>query len=505
MAIGKMRKGWLVVLVLLLAQLPVKSFAESRMALVIGMSDYKNVVTLPNAAGDAEGIGKTLEKLGFKVTEAVNQPLPELVSTINNFSFRAETADIALIYYAGHGVEFAGENFLIPVDVHLADLKDVTEQAIPADSLLDAVRSARRLRVVILDSCRNNPFADVTGGRSLNVPIASGTPVADTIRRAGLAPPSPENGTLVVYAAKAGEVAFDGKEGHSPLARALMEQLPGSGVEIDMMFRRVRDEVMRDTENQQEPHFYGSLSSIPLFLAGPEANVALAADPRRAWGSLAPAQREQLASLATQGNVRALTGLGYMALDPDKSRFEPDKAFDYFSRAAEAGDGEAMFELAKLYEKGIGTPQNFDKALALYRQSADKGFADAINDLGFFYYQGATGVARDQKKAVEMFLRAADLKHPQAMYNVAALIDDGVIAGKTPRDAAHYLYLALRSGVSDVLDQLTQRPDQFKLPTRKALQALLVSNGFYDGGVDGSFGNATKRGLRLAYGDETPN
>jgi TPR repeat protein len=213
----------------------------------------------------------------------------------------------------------------------------------------------------------------------------------------------------------------------------------------------------------------------------------------------------QLASLAATGNVRALIGLGYMSLSPDKAHFAPEKAFRYFTEAANKGDSEAMFELAKLYEKGIGTKQDFAHALTLYRKSADLGFADAINDLGFFYYQGAEGVKRDPQKAVQLFLKAADLKHPQAMYNVASLIDDGVIKGKTPRDAAHYLYLALRSGVHDVLDQLTHRPDQFKPATRKALQEILAKNNFYLGAPDGLFGKGTKRSLKLAFGEDLGN
>jgi len=160
-----------------------------------------------------------------------------------------------------------------------------------------------------------------------------------------------------------------------------------------------------------------------------------------------------------------------------------------------------MFELGKLYEKGIGTNQDFGKALELYRKSADLGFADALNDLGFLYYQGATGLPRDQAKGIELFLKAADMRHPQAMYNVASLIDDGVIKGKTPNDAARYLYAALRSGVKDVLDQLTERPTQFKPATRKALQQLLADNKFYAGGIDGNIGKGTQRSLRLAFGE----
>jgi uncharacterized caspase-like protein len=476
--------------------------AGPRIALVIGMSKYQNIPTLGNTVNDATAISEKLKTLGFEVDLSIDQPLASLVQTINDFSFRAETSDIALVYYAGHGVELNGENFLIPVDIKITKPEQIASQAITLKMLLKSVENARKLRIVILDSCRNNPFADwplQEVAKATDADFQTGE--VTKLRAGGLATPSVERGMLVVYAAKEGEVALDGEGGHSPFARALLDELPERNVEIGMMFRKVRDEVMVETKNKQEPHFYGSLSGVPFFLAGSDLNVASLTDRKTAWASLAPDQELQLASLADEGNTRAMIGLGYMSLSPDKSRFKPERAFELFSRASQQGDPEAMFELAKLYEKGIGTKQDFPKALELYQKSADLGFADAINDLGFLYYQGASGLPRDQAKGVRLFLKAADLRHPQAMYNVAALIDDGVIKGKTPEDAAGYLYAALRSGVKDVLTQLTERPNQFKPATRKALQAVLAKNNFYTGSIDGSIGKGTQRSMRIAFGE----
>jgi hypothetical protein len=492
--------GLLASILILLSALAAE--AGQRVALVIGMSKYQTIPALANTVGDANAVSQTLKKLGFEVETSIDQPLPELIKTINAFSFRVETSEIAVIYYAGHGVELNGENFLIPVDVRITKPEQIASQAITLKSLLKSVENARKLRVVILDSCRNNPFADwplqeVAKATSDDYQTGEIT----KLRAAGLAAPSVEKGMLVVYSAKEGEVALDGEGGHSPFARALISELPERNIEIGMMFRKVRDAVMAETKNKQEPHFYGSLSGVPYFLAGSDMNVASIDDRKKAWGSLAPDQALQLASLVEDGNVRAMIGLGYMSLSPDKARFKPQKAFDLFTRAAAQGDPEAMFELGKLYEKGIGTGQDLPRAIALYQQSADLGFADAINDLGFLYYQGASGLQRDQAKGVQLFLKAADLRHPQAMYNVAALIDDGVIKGKTADDAAGYLYAALRSGVKDVLAQLSERPDQFKPATRKALQAVLAKNKFYSGAIDGSIGKGTQRSMRIAFGE----
>lgn len=503
---GKRSSSQIVATLIAAAVLAVSAFAAeaaSRVALVIGMQKYQTIPTLANTVNDANAIADKLQSLGFDVDRAIDLPLADLIKTVSAFSFKSETSDIALIYYAGHGVELNGQNFLIPVDVKITKPSDVGAQAVTLKQLLAAVENARKLRIVILDSCRNNPFSDWP----VQEVAKAGSEDFDStetrsLRKQGLAEPAVEKGMMVVYAAKDGEVALDGEGGHSPFARALIDNLPARNVEIGMMFRQVRDSVIRETKNKQEPHFYGSLSGVPFFLAGSDTNIASLTDHKQAWGSLAPDQELQLAALADDGNVRAMIGLGYMSLSTkDKVRFKPEKAFAMFTAAADKGDPEAMFELGKLYEKGIGTDQDVAKALSLYQKAADLGFSDAINDLGFLYYQGAAGQKPDKKKAVELFLKAADLRHPQAMYNVAALIDDGVVPGKTPDDAGHYLYAALRTGVKDVLDQLATNPNQFKPATRKALQAELAKNKLYDGKIDGAIGKGTQRSMRVAFGE----
>lgn len=471
--------------------LTVPAAAARRMALVIGMSAYTSISPLKNTAADARAVADMLQRLGFTVDLAVDIPLAQMRETVSAFSRKTETSDIALVYYAGHGVEAAGENYLVPVDIDVDDPAKIPEQALSLSAVLHSVEHARKMRIVILDSCRNNPFpALVTAAAAKAVSLGGD----------GLSAPDPSQGMLVVYAAEGGKVALDGDGDHSPFATAILENLPRPNIEIGLVFRQIRDRVMSLTANRQQPHFYGSLSGAPFFLAGEDAAVADIADKASQWQALKPDQEMQLAALASDGDTRAMLGLGYVALTPDSQKFHPEKAFDLFRRAAEAGDAEAMFELGKLYEKGIGTPQNTAEAIRLYKRSADLGFADAINDLGFLYYQGTEGLPRDPKKAIDFFIRAADLRHPQAMFNVAALIDDGIIPGKTPEDAAAYLYKALRSGVDDVLQQLTERPTAFKPETRRALQAELRRNKFYSGTIDGDIGPGTQRSMRIAFG-----
>lgn len=471
--------------------LTVPAAASKRMALVIGMSAYTSISPLKNTASDARAISDMLQRIGFTVDLAIDTPFAQMQETVDAFARKTETSDIALVYYAGHGVEAAGENYLVPIDIDVNAPATIPEHAVSLSSVLRSVERARKLRIVILDSCRNNPFPALAGA----VAATSATPGGN-----GLLAPDPARGMMVVYAAEGGKVALDGDGDHSPFATAILESLPRPNVEIGLVFRQVRDRVMALTSNRQQPHFYGSLSGAPYFLAGEDSTVADAIDKASQWQALKPDQELQLAALAGDGDTRAMLGLGYMALTPGGQKFEPQKAFDLFRKAADAGDAEAMFELGKLYEKGIGTTQNTTEAIRLYQRSAELGFADSINDLGFLYYQGADGLARDPAKAVELFVRAADLRHPQAMFNVAALIDDGLVPGKTPQDAAAYLYLALRSGVNDVLEQLTKNPTMFKPETRRALQTELRHNNFYAGSVDGDFGAGTQRSMRIAFG-----
>jgi TPR repeat protein len=485
--------------------------AGDRIGLVIGMSQYDNIPDLKNTVNDARLISQTLDGIGFKVTTLMDAPMAELLDTIDDFSFRSETADLALIYFAGHGVEVEGENFLVPVDADVRSNRDIQRQSVSLSQLLTAVDRARKMRIVILDSCRNNPFGDALaraepgqGTDPATGPSQGGNGTEPDLRSSagGLAVPSPDRGTLVAFAARDGQVALDGEGDNSPFAIALAQTLARPGLEISLMFRQVRDQVLASTYNLQEPYTYGSLTSIPFYLAGPaEGGDAVdIADPAVAWTKIRPDQELQMAALAQGGDTRSMLGLAYMRLNPEGGRFDPGEALDYLSRAAAAGSPEAQFELAKLYERGIGTAQDPVQALALYQAAADQDFADAINDLGFMNYQGLLGLPQDPGKALLLFERAADLRHPQAMFNFAALIDDGLIPSKSLEDAAGYLYQALRSGSTDVLNLLSERPTMFKLETRQALQRRLRDNEFYDGTIDGDFGPGTQRGIRLAYG-----
>ncbi len=474
--------------------------ATDRVALVLGLGAYRTIEPLDNTRNDARSIAATLKGIGFDVTLSLDATGDELRQLMDDFAFRSETADLALIYFAGHGVEVQGENFLIPVDADIRSNQDVQRQSISLKQMLASVERARKMRIVILDSCRDNPLGDVI---DLSQSLQSNA--SDALAQSqggGLAPARPDRGTLVAFAAKDGQVALDGASGNSPYARALMDKMVKPGLEISLMFRQVRDMVLQETSNLQEPHTYGSLTGIPFYLAGaaPGQVDISGTIGQAAWAAIKPDQEEQLMALANLGDTRSMLGLAYMRLNPNEGRFDPKQAVAFLEKASAAGSAEAQFELAKIYERGTGVPVDEKRALELYETSAGQGYADAINDLGFLHYQGGLGLPADPQKALTFFERAADLRHPQALFNFAALIDDGLIDRKGPGDAADYLYSALRSGSNDVLDLLTTRPNMFSRQTRRALQSRLKEYEFYAGAIDGEFGPGTQKAIRLAYG-----
>jgi len=223
-----------------------------RVALVIGNSAYDNVPALTNPVPDATLVAETLKRTGFDAVSLVtNLRKDALVQALRSFAAQAETADWAVIYYAGHGVEIGGVNYLVPTDAKVASDRDIGFEAVPLDQVINVAERARRLRLVILDACRNNPFAG-----QMKRTLAGAT---RSVSR-GLAAIEPEAGTLVVYAAKDGETALDGDGANSPFASAFVANVVKPGLEVRRLFDYVRDDVMDATNGKQKPFSYGSVS-----------------------------------------------------------------------------------------------------------------------------------------------------------------------------------------------------------------------------------------------------
>jgi len=249
---------------------------EVRVALVIGNTDYVNTRDLPNAIRDAVLVGETLSKVGFTVTTRQNMSQADMQRALRDFAVAAASADVAMVYYAGHGIEVDRTNYLVPVDASFGSPDEVDFGAIPLDLVMKSVQRARRLKVVVLDSCRDNPFIskwDAAGKSGSNRSIGA----------RGLAPiQEPPSDTLVAYAARAGSTAADGgPNDNSPYAKALTRRLAEPGTEIILVFRKVRDDVLSETSNTQEPFTYGSLSGQEFFFVPKGAKVAAGPDPAK--------------------------------------------------------------------------------------------------------------------------------------------------------------------------------------------------------------------------------
>jgi len=266
---------------------------EKRIALVIGNANYTTVPKLPNASNDARAIGQTLKSLDFQVELALNQPANSLRDTVQRFSRQSAAADIAFVFYAGHGVEVGGRNYLVPVDAHLKTDMDVVFEAISLDIVMQAVEPAKSLRIIVLDACRDNPFVN-----RMTI-TSSGTRGIGH----GLARVDPPGDTLVAYAAKAGSTALDGTGANSPFTTALLKHLPTPGLEIGFMFRRVRDTVMELTNRQQEPFVYGSVGAREIYLKP----LPGAAPSQPSATSAAPAAPDSRLELSYWESVRGST------------------------------------------------------------------------------------------------------------------------------------------------------------------------------------------------------
>src|SRR5260370_95775 len=245
------------------------AIAEKRVALTIGNSAYQNVSRLANPGNDSEAMSATLKNAGFDVVDLRRDLNANAMRrALRDFSDNVRDADIAIVYYAGHGIEIDGTNYLIPIDAVLERDIDGFDEAIPLDRILTVIEPAKQLRLVILDACRDNPFNKTMkrtiGARAVGRGLAK------------VEPTSPN--TLIAFAAKAGSTASDGDSKNSPFTAALVKYLPKPGLDLRKAFGFARDDVLKATNNKQEPFIYGSLGGNDVAL------VPAAAAPSSATG-----------------------------------------------------------------------------------------------------------------------------------------------------------------------------------------------------------------------------
>jgi uncharacterized caspase-like protein len=442
------------------------AFAEKRVALVIGNSAYKNVARLKNPANDAAAVVAMFKKAGFdSVDLRLDVSATDMRRALREFGNKTRDADVAVIYYAGHGIELDGTNYLIPVDAQLETDTDVLDETFALDRVLVAAEPAKQLRLVILDACRDNPFAKTmkrtVGSRAIGRGLAK------------VEPSSPN--TMIAFAAKAGSTASDGDSKNSPFAAALVNHLPKPGLDLRKAFGFVRDDVLKATGNAQEPFVYGSLGGndvtlVPAAPAAPAAAAAASTDhdatmqryyefalqvgtkpvwdafiekyPSGFFTALAKAQRDKLAAEAAR--IEAT----------NKAKAAQEEQARLASEGAKAAEQARAAEQAKAAEKARIAAEQAKKAEEAKVAQAERA------------------KAAEEAKAAEAAGAAAEAK--------------AAAEKKTNEDK-----LALLTPPAEKSDQ----PKAVDLP--RSLQAELRRVGCNTGAVDGNWNAASQRSLDL--------
>jgi uncharacterized caspase-like protein len=451
--------------------------AEKRVALVIGNSAYRNVPALTNPVNDGAVIAATLKDGGFDVVDSRHDlPAAETRRALRDFADRARDADIAVVYYAGHGMEVDGTNYLIPVDAKLERDTDVFDEAFSLDRVLLAIEPAKQLRLVILDACRDNPFS-----KSMKRAVA-----ARGIGR-GLAKVEPASpNTLIAYSAKAGSTAQDGDARNSPFTIALAKHLTTPGLDVRRAFGFVRDDVLKSTGNQQEPFVYGSLGGddLPLVPVKPTPKTSAPSTP--APSPQAEARRDY--ELALQiGNKDALNA--FLAQYPDG--FYASLARIQLARIAAEEARVAANEKARLAE------QERARLAAEGAQKAQQAKADAdakAAEQARLSAENARQVAQQQAAEAEQKRAAAEKlaadKVPDTKATADTAVADEPAAGPPATENVH----GEKAGIN--LASLNPSPTS-PAELAKSVQTELRRVGCLTGDANGEWNAASRRSLAL--------
>jgi uncharacterized caspase-like protein len=472
-----------------LAGLQSEAFAGVRLALVLGNSKYEAVPKLDNPANDAADLAAALRGIGFEVIEERDATRDGMARAVRDFSSRLAAADVAVFFYAGHGLQMNGENYLLP-DAKIETPADVRFNTINLTDIQQEMEGASRANIIILDACRNNPFVEklAHGGR--------GAPSRGLGRIEATG-----QGSLIVFSTQPNNVALDGSGRNSPFTAALLKHIATPGIEVRQMISRVRGDVLQATGQKQTPWDSSSLvgdvylaaqpapvpaasapaaaaqpapktpASAPEQTASVAAQAAPTADPQRAAAPILAsgptAECERLAAppppFATPEQLRVAKTRDFAAAvpvceaavgaNPNEPRLQYllGGAYDtlkrymeaarHYAKAADAGYAPAQDSLGVLFALGRGVVKDNQRAFELIGKAAAAGLPSGIGNLGVMYANGAY-VQKDSAKALELYEKAIEAGNSFALAEAGVMYFNG--AG-TPRDynaAAQYFQQA---------------------------------------------------------------
>jgi TPR repeat protein len=452
--------------------------AEKRIALVVGNSAYQNVTRLDNPKNDATLIATTMRDLGFTLVgngPQLDLDKAALDQVVQNFGRSIQGADVALFYYAGHGVQVNGSNFLVPVNANPTRKADVDFEMVDVNVVLRQMQGSRtKLNLVILDACRNNPFG-VGGLRAA---------------QGGLAQMRAPEGTLISYATQPGSVAQDG-DVNSPYTRALASTVRHPGLDIFQTFNQVGLAVKRATGGAQQPWVSSSpidgdfffvpppglaashqpdapVQDIPKSPAAPNSNDARSSLERsaNAGDTIAMVKlgfmyekgnggsqdlteaRRWYERAAAAGNTTGMRNMGVLYRDGIGVAKDPTEARKWFEKSAAAGNSDAMNSLALFYQTGYGAPPDYATARKWFEKAAAAGQSGSMVNLGFLYERGYGGT-QDNKVARQWYEKAAAAGNVFGMKNLGVLYRDGIGVPKDFTEARKWFEKAAAAGHSD--------------------------------------------------------
>lgn len=486
--------------------------AERRVALVIGNSAYTSTASLANPTNDAKALSEALERLGFEVLTGLDTDIHQMIGLVRDFSKALDGADVALFYYAGHGLQVDGNNYLAPIDADLDDRADLDFGTVKLSSILRQMNRHRTANLVFLDACRNNPLAK-TLGRSM---VSSGRSV--NIGR-GLARIEAGIGTLISYATQPGNIALDGSDGHSPFTKALLAHIETPGLDVGSLMIKVRQDVIRATEEKQVPWDHSSLTGQFYFKPGKsnDTQQVAAVNPAQTVDSTTRSANESRTRAAATRLEAEQSAMELSFWNTVKDSNDPDLLRTYVERFPEGVYADlARVLMARAIRRAqtevasvdLTTPK-VEEPEAAAEPATEPGSANAEENEQEAVKEDATDDTPAEASAPE------ENEAPDALAKLRQKALDGdrgaaiELAGHydgegQPERGAEFALMAIKDGGDESVAPFLSNTKTWSKDFWSAVQARLKKEKLYRGIIDGLPGGGTKSAVQAYAGIKTP-